>query len=248
MNSKEWYKKKYFWDKFETVLFSSRHLEDAKIEVKNIIKLLKAKKKDQILDLCCGVGRHTLNFASLGFKVTGVDLTKGYLEKIKQSAKKENLIIDLFHSDMREFISENKFDIALNLYTSFGYFENSADDERVLNNVYKSLKLKGKFLMEMVGKEVLSRTFLEKDWREEDDQIILEERKISENWDSITSRWILFKSKEKYEQTIKLRLYSGRELSELLKKCGFSNVKLYGDFEGNPYNNNAKRLVAFAQK
>lgn len=138
--------------------------------------------------------------------------------------------------------------IIFNLYTSFGYFENAGDDQMVMENIYESLKPGGKLLMEMMGKEVLACIFRERDWQEVDGHLILEERKLSQNWGWIDNRWKLFKENKRVEHTISHRLYSAAELSMLLTKTGFADIQIYGDYEGSEYDHQAKRLVVMAQK
>ncbi|MBW7990224.1 MAG: hypothetical protein FVQ84_09450 [Planctomycetes bacterium] len=119
---------------------------------------------------------------------------------------------------------------------------------RVLENVYESLKEEGELLIEIMGKEVLARIFQEKRWWEEDGVIILEESKLSEDWSSVESRWITIRDDRRDDFRFSLRLYSAAQLSELLKSCGFGQVRVYGDLSGSPYNQTAKRLVIVAHK
>lgn len=149
---------------------------------------------------------------------------------------------------MRDFKRPGSFDIVLNLFTSFGYFEDPEDDRKVIENIYESLKPGGKALLEMMGKEVLARIFRERDWGEEDGHLLLQERKLSQNWGWIEVRWILIKDNRRIEHNMSHRLYSAVELSSLLAKVGFSNIQVYGDLEGNEYNQQAKRLLMIAQK
>ena len=149
---------------------------------------------------------------------------------------------------MRSFCEPNAFDVVINMLTSFGYFEDAADDKRVLENIYKSLKDGGKLLIDIVGKEVLARVFQERRWQEEDGVIVLEEAKLAEDWSSIDNRWIILKDGRRDEYRFWLRLYSAVELCELLKVCGFCRVDVYGDLSGSLYDHNAKRLVVVAHK
>jgi len=245
---KPWHDQDNFWETFEPVMFTPERLANTFAEVDNIIKLLDIQADAHILDHCCGIGRHTLELARRGFTITGVDRTRPYLEKAKEQARKENLAIEFIQSDMRQFRRPGSFDVALNLFTSFGYFEDPQEDRQVLNNIYDSLKPGGKLLMEMTGKEVLARIFRERDWQEQDDFLILQERKLSRNWGWIDSHWIMIKDNRRAETTISHRLYSAAELSALLSNTGFSNIRVYGDLEGNEYNHEAKRLVIAAQR
>ncbi len=245
---KPWYEEDSFWETVAPVLFSERRWSDAPTEVQHVVSLLGISPGARVLDLCCGVGRHSLELARRGFHVTGVDKTAVYLESARRQAKAEGLDVEFVQDDMRAFCSPDAFDAAINLFTSFGYFEDPEDDRRVVMNVYRSLRSDGAFLMDLMGKEVVARVFQERGWREEDGIILLEERKVSNNWGWIENRWVIVKDGEKREVKISLRLYSAVELSALLRECGFDTVDVYGDVKGAPYDHMAKRLVAVAHR
>lgn len=73
---------------------------------------------------------------------------------------------EFMQADMRAFRMPVGFDLAINLFTSFGYFEEEADDRKVLANVLASLNSGGAYVMDMMGKEILARSFQERDWRD----------------------------------------------------------------------------------
>jgi SAM-dependent methyltransferase len=229
-------------------LFTEDHWIRAEDEVNSVINLLDIQQGSKILDLCCGPGRHSIELAKKDYSVIGVDRTSSYIKKAQEQARINNLEIDFITEDMRKFHRSNEFDVILNLYTSFGYFSNPDDDKLVLNNIFSSLKNGGKLLMEMMGKEILARIFLERNWYKKGDVIYLEERKIEDGWGMISNKWILIKGNKKKEYNFCHRLYSGVELSLLLSNIGFKSIKLYGDLKGSPYDNNATRLVALASK
>ena len=245
---KSWYEQYEFWKTIEPVLFNSERMLSAGQEVEQIVSLLKLHPGVNICDLCCGPGRHSLELGRLGYCVTGVDRTGLYIDETKKKANEQGLNIRLVQDDMRSFCEPNAFDAVINVFTSFGYFEEATDDKRVIENVYKSLKKNGKFIIDIVGKEVLARIFQEKRWWEEDGVIILEESKLSEDWSSVECRWIIIRDDRRDEFRFSLRLYSAAQLSELLKSCGFGKVEIYGDLSGSPYDQTAKRLVIVAHK
>jgi ubiquinone/menaquinone biosynthesis C-methylase UbiE len=223
-------------------------LAKAPEQVENFISLLGIAPGCKVLDLCCGVGRHSLELSRRGFTVTGVDRTVSYLQKARRKAKKEKLKIEFVKDDMRTFCRPNAFDVVINLFTSFGYFQNQDDNRKVLINVHRSLKDGGVALFDLMGKEILARIFTERGWNEENGIFILEERKPTKNWSWMENRWIIINDNEKCEFKITHRLYSAFEFSELLKDCGFSSVDVYGDLTGAPYDQKARRLVAVAHK
>lgn len=243
-----WHEDDEFWETWASFMFTKRHWETAPVDVEQLISLLALKLDISILDLCCGPGRHSLELAHCGFRVTGVDRTKKYLDEAKRRAKSKKLNIEFIQDDMRKFCRPDSFDVVLNLYTSFSYFKDPEEDKQVLKNVYTSLKNGGKFVIELMGKEILARIFLARDWQEQNGVYMLQERKICDNWSWIENRWIMIKENEIHEFKAEHRLYSAAELNDLLIDVGFRKIDFYGDLDGSPYDNTAKRLIGVAQK
>jgi SAM-dependent methyltransferase len=243
-----WHEDDAFWETWAETMFRPQRIADAVTDVEKIVSLLGIQSGAKILDLCCGPGRHSLELTRRGFRVTGVDRTRQYLDGAIKQAAKEGLDIEFIHEDMRAFCRPDVFDAVINMFTSFGYFEDPEEDRQVVLNVYRSLKTGGLFLMDMAGKEVLARIFQEKNWQEEDGIIWLQERKMSQNWSWMDNRWILLRGNERSESRVSHRLYSATEIVSLLQECGFKSVDVYGDFDGCPYDHTARRLVTVARK
>jgi len=246
--AKPWHEQDDFWETVSPMLFPERRWADTPAEVDNLIALLEIAPGAHILDLCCGVGRHSLELARRGFRVTGVDRTPAYLRRAAEQAEAESLEIEFVEEDMRSFCRPDAFDVVTNLFTSFGYFEDQDDDRQVVANVYRSLRSGGAFLLEIKGKEVLARVFQERDWDEEDGLLVLQERELSQDWSWIENRWILLKDDSRTELRTGHRLYSAAELTSLLTDCGFSRAGAYGGLDGSPYDHTAKRLAVVAHK
>jgi SAM-dependent methyltransferase len=243
-----WHNHDDFWMLIEPVLFSWQRREEAPKQVGDIIDLLELSPPAKVLDLCCGIGRHSLAFARQGFEVTAVDRTKAYLEKAHKNAESTGLKIEFIQDDMRSYRKENTYNVALSLFTSFGYFDNPEDDCNVIENLHASLVPGGVLLMDMMGKEVVAREFRERDWYEEDNCIVLQERQVGKNWAWMDNHWIILRDKDRTDLRFSHRLYSASELSMLLKNCGFEDVRIYGGYDACAYDHKALRLVAVAQK
>ena len=216
--------------------------------MEQVISLLGIQPEARVLDLCCGVGRHSLELARRGFQVTGVDRTRPYLDSASRQAEAEGLEVEFVQSDMRDFCRPDAFDAVVNMFTSFGYFEDPEDDCQVALNMCRSLKPGGVFLIDVMGKEVLARIFRERDWYEEDGVLILQERKISQSWSWMENRWIIIADNNRTELDLSHRVYSAVELAALLTECGFAHVDAYGDLQGSTYDHLARRLVIVARK
>jgi SAM-dependent methyltransferase len=246
-----WFEDDTFWESLESFLFSQfRSNESTVREAEQILTLVHPPPGAAVLDLCCGPGRHSLEWARRGFQVTGVDRTARYLETARAAATREGLTVEFVQEDMRHFHRPAAFALALNLFSSFGYFEDGAENLQVLRHLHASLKPGGQVLLEMAGKEQLARTFQPRIWHRhaERDEYLLEERVVQEGWSWIENHWIWIRGPEQKVFTFRLWLYSGADLTRLLFEAGFSGVQLYGSLAGTPYDPTAQRLVAVATK
>ncbi len=245
---KIWYEDEKLWKGVAPLLFNQKCIETAAEEVKQAVKLSGIRKGAKVLDLCCGIGRHSVELARRGFNVIGVDLTEEYIDKARRKARAQGLNVQFIRDDMRRFCQLDYFDAAINMFTAFGYFENPADDRRVLTNIYYSLRKGGTLIIDVVGKEIIARIFCRRHWDEDNGRIFLQERKIRQDWSWIDNRWIILENGKRREFRFGHRIYSAAELTGLLKDCGFSSVRIYGDLTGADYDHNAKRLIAVAKK
>lgn len=121
------------------ILYKDRDDTDARIFMQNITSFLKLPLQSHILDLACGKGRHSVFLNSLGYRVTGADLSKNNIE---HANKFSNARLDFIQHDMRDSY-RNRYDAIFNLFTSFGYFKDDSEDIRVLKNIKKGLKNNG---------------------------------------------------------------------------------------------------------
>ncbi len=217
-------------------------------DVGRLVSLVGIEPPASVLDLGCGIGRHALELARRGFEVTGVDRTRGFLDEARRSAKEDGLDVELVEEDMRRFGRPGAFDLVVNLLTSFGYFEDPADDERVVRSIHGSLKEGGAVVIDLMGKEVLASIFEPREWREVDGDLWLYERRVTKDWSWLENRWILIRDGERKEFELGHRLYSATELSGLLSECGFARTEVYGDLEGSAYDHEASRLVVVGRK
>ena len=244
-----WYDNDTFWNDLAPVLFTKERWGNAPAEVEQLAALIKLSPGSAVLDLGCGPGRHSLEFARRGFAVTGVDRTARYLSEAQDKARREGLEVEWVEADMLHFRRERAFDVAVSLLTSFGYFDDPADDSLVVENLFASLKPGGHVVMDVMSKEILVRIFQPRDWHEKPDgTILLEERKVTRNWSRIDVRWIIIKGQQRHEHRIGHRVYSAAKLQDLLAGVGFTNVTAYGSLKGTAYDDDAERLVVVAQK
>lgn len=236
-----------FWEEFEILMYDRDRMDNTEADVKHIMSLLDIKKDDNLLDVCCGFGRNSKYFALNGIDTTGIDITKFYLDRAKQEAANiKNL--NYIHGDILKFREKNRYDHAVNLYTSFGLLESEDDEITGIKNIYNSLKTGGKYLIDIQGKELICRDFEPNIWFESGGVKVLLEYTLEESFTLLKSRWLYYKDSTMHERTFNTRIYSALELATMLSGAGFISVEVYGDYEGNPYDINAKRLIVVGTK
>jgi SAM-dependent methyltransferase len=228
---------------FRTGIFAAGSDEAGKIEK------LSGCSGGALLDLCCGPGRHAIPFAKKGFQVCGVDRTGFLLNKARDYATQESVEVEWVSSDMRDFRRAQAFDLAISMYTSFGYFEKPDENRAVLENVFASLRPGGRFVVDVMGKEVLARIYQPNGVTElPGEGLLVQRRRPVDDWNRMDNEWILIKEGKAHSFHIGHWIYSGQELRELLMSAGFRAVDLYGNLDGAAYDPSAVRLIAVARK
>ena len=231
---------------------------DTRAETSNILKLISLQKGARVLDVGCGVGRHSVALARRGYAVSGIDISAAYLKLASARAKRAGVKARFLKRDMRSLQFNEEFDAALSVFTSFGYFRKAEDDRRVAQGVYRSLKPNGKFLLELFNgtkvKKRLSDAEREKDpvliWQEfRDKSLLLEQPVYSVRLGGTLTRWIYISRGRRREVTSFTRAYSKETLVRLLRKVGFRSIRIFGDLARSRYvASKSDRLVALAFK
>ncbi len=190
-------------------------------------------KQDKILDLCCGQGRHSLEFARRDYKnIEGFDRSRYLIKRARETSKKEGLNLKFREGDARKLpYAADTFDVVMILGNSFGYFETINDDIRVLKEVFRVLKPSGKLLVDVADGDFLKKNFQPRSWEWIDEKhFVCRERSLAKDEQRIISREIVSQTEKGVitDQFYSERIYTPESLSEILKKAGFSNIINHG--------------------
>lgn len=244
----KWYENDVFWEELFSVMFSEDRYIEGQRQVGDILKMTNSNVQT-VLDLCCGPGCHSVQFALLGLAVTAVDLSPYLLAKAKEKADEVGVSMELIIRDMRVFCRPGYYDLACCLSTSFGYFESREENLAVLQRVHESLTRDGVFVLDMVSKESFSRTWQSAYFTElENGLIVIQRSAFYDDCSRIRNDWLLLKDGRYRSFQYDHAIYSGQELKDLLGCAGFASVQLFGNFDRSPYDVGAKRLIAVARK
>jgi D-alanine-D-alanine ligase len=199
-------------------------------DVDAVIAAAALEHTDRILDLCCGQGRHVLEFSRRGFQsVSGLDRSRTLIRLARNRARKEGLEIRFHEGDARRFrLPVASFDCVAILGNSFGYFERDSDDLAVLRSVSRVLRTEGLIVLDLADGDWLRQNFEPRSWEWIDqDHFVCRERALAEDGERLVSREVVFHAEQGViaYQFYAERLYTPTRIERLLVRAGFRNIK-----------------------
>lgn len=245
----EWYKKIWTLD-----IKNQSWVEETGKQVDFIIRELGLKGTESILDLACGFGRHALEFARRGYKVTGVDITEEYVADAIKQAEAENLNVAFVHADIREVNFENEFDVVLNMGDgAIGYLEDETENLKIFDVIARALCPGGKHVMDIMSADYADLHFPLQLWDAGEHGLTLSRFE----WDRQTK--IMMYGQLDYTYGCELikpvmdkgnptRLYHLSEINDIMEKRGMQVEGAYCDFNGNPASEIGIQMICISKK
>ena len=248
--STEWWQEFFHgpWGEFQAKGFPFPP-ETALSEVDFLVSTLDLKAGDSVLDLACGTGRHSVELAARGLDMTGIDFNPTVLDVARRTAGERSVSVHFLELDMRELSGAGLYDAAISFWTSFGYFEDEADDLRVAQRVAAALKPGGRFLIDLQVTESVLPRFQERRWvwfDEERPKRLLEEASFDIDTGRVDCEWTFIEDETVRSSRSSIRLYSYRELCELLREAGFRQFEGLETVTGTPFRLGSRRLSLVA--
>ena len=237
------------WFNSENYLRVYRHRDETEAErlVELIINNTELESNSKILDMACGSGRHSIILAKKGFDVTAIDISQRLISDAKTNANQNDVKINFILSDILKFQTSDRFKLALNLFTSIGYFESDDDNFQVILNAYQFLDKGGYFVIDYFNKKYLTANLIPTTIFSENGYRITQNRSIHKH--RVIKDIMIEKNGSIEEFYESVRLYSYDEMLDYFKKAGFSIIKEFGDYNGNKFNHDSSpRLIIFGRK
>ncbi len=243
-----WYLEDEFWRTFGPLMFSEQQFSEAEAQLPGLLALCGPQVRT-VLDLGAGPGRHALPLARAGLEVTAVDTSATLLAELERRARAAGLSIRIERADMREFSVPDAFDLVLMMWTTFGYFEDERDHERVLANVRASLAHGGRLLLDLLGLEYLCRHLQPVHLTEyEDGRMLIERPTLTDNLTRLENQWLLIDGDRVQRAEFSHRVWSAAEIQALLRRSGLLPVAIFGGYQGQDYDLDAERLIVVAAR
>jgi SAM-dependent methyltransferase len=246
--SKPWYEEVFDEDYLRTLPFTTA--QQTGREVAFIREVLALPEGSEVLDVACGYGRHALEFAQSGLRLTGLDLSLPLLIRAADDAQKRGLAVNFVHADMREMAFNGQFDGAYCVMSSFGYFDEETN-LRVASSICRSLKPGGRFLLDIINRDYIVGDLPSRVWWEGDGCVVLEEVDFNYHTSRVViRRSVVFIDGRQTEQEISMRAYSLHELGKLLRQAGFRVLEVSGGLATRSkfYGSASRNIIAVCER
>lgn len=242
--SKEWFET-WFDTTYYHLLYRNRNEVEARQFIDALLHFLTPKPNAHFIDVACGKGRHSKYLHSLGFRVTGIDLSENSInEAMEDTAHLKG--IDFHQQDIRQSFPERDADFAVNLFTSFGYFETYEEHQAAMTNMLESLKMGGKIVLDYMNASEVLLSLKHEELREVDG-VHFKIRRYIEQGCIIKEITVLDHEQEHiFEERVKA--FSKSDLEKLMRNSGFKICATFGSYNLEPYSENSSRVVLIAEK
>jgi SAM-dependent methyltransferase len=243
--SRSWFKH-WFDSSFYHQLYANRDEKEAATFIDELVNELQPAAHARMLDLGCGSGRHSKYLASKGFDVTGIDLAGS---SILQAKRWESETLHFYRHDMRVPFGRGAFDYVFNFFTSFGYFDDPSEDQKVVRNIYSALRPGGVLVMDYINSAYAEKKLRAREEKEIDGIIYNINRWTTETHFLKKIRIENMGMEEPIEHTERVKKFSVSDFKDLFDRNGLQLEKVYGDYHLNEYDVRASpRLILIAKK
>ncbi len=224
------------------------HRDDAAAtaEVEFARRALRLGRGARVLDLACGAGRHARAFDAAGCRVAGLDLSADLLDAAAARGGGPRLV----RGDMRRLPFPSAFDAVCLFFTSFGYFDDPAEDRRVLGEAARVLAPRGGLLLDAAHRDRVVATLVPRSEERRGGNHVLQERRITPDGFRVEKHVRMTDGAGRVlaDYLESVRLYAPAEIEAMLAGAGFAPEARYGDLSGSPFGPTSPRFVAVARR
>lgn len=245
----DWYKTIWSLD-----IKNQSWVEDTIRQVDFVIRMLKLTGKERILDLACGFGRHALEFARRGYSVTGVDITKPYVEDAIAQAEKENLTARFINADIRDVPFEKEFDVVISMADgAIGYLENEAENLKIFDIIANALKPGGKHFMDIMNAGYADSHFPCQLWDAGEKSLTLSRFEWNRDtkimmYGQLDYAYGLQLPKPVMEKGNPTRLYHAEEIEKIMEARDMHMIRAFSNFCDTSVTDSDIQLEIYSQK
>lgn len=235
----------YFDDTYRRLFLDTVDPSRTAYQIHQLLRLCPLLPGASVLDVGCGIGRHSIELAKLGFRVTGVDKNAEYIAICRQHAGELGVTADFCATDSRTMSLSVRADLAVSLWSSFGYY-GEAGDFQVLQRIAEHVRPGGRVIIDVENRDYIVKHFVPQEWHTCDDGFVLEKRHFDPVEGTVSTRRIVASGTERHEYRRVLRMYTATELAALLRSAGLRSERWYGDYDGSRLGYESRRMILVA--
>ena len=234
----------WFESPYYHILYKNRDYSEAKYFIDRLHNHLGFHEGQKALDLACGRGRHSIYLHEKGLEVVGLDLSPSNIQFAK-SFEKEGL--EFYTHDMRLPFQLKEFDYIFNLFTSFGYFDQEADNLNVFRSISQSLKQQGIFVLDYLNPDYVLDQLVAKETKVEGGIAFDIRRKVEKGF---IIKDIRFQDGGKdFHFQEKVQILQLEDFQQYFEKCGYVIKEIFGDYSLKSYTKHlSERMIFISQK
>lgn len=240
--STQWYEN-FFYGMANELWDKCMPPEATKAEAEFIAAELGCLTGARLLDIPCGNGRHCRELAQRGYRMTGFDISREYIEKAKGLSPDVEWICD----DMRNLKAVAEFDGVCCFGNAFGYMEHE-DTVKFLAALSRALKPRGRFVLQSAAAEVVLPRFKEREWYEVGDMVFAEVNEYSAARSCIETKFTFIRDGKMETRPGRQFIYTAAEVQRMLAAAGFRILSTYGSIERKPFALGSEILYTVAEK
>ncbi len=217
-------------------------------EVEYVQKMLNVPAGAKLLDIPCGDGRHGIELAGRGFKITGVDISEENIRDGRANAKQRGVDIEWRRSDKRDLPWSAEFDGAYCLGNSFGYLDDLGMEDFVAA-VARALRPGARFVIDTaMAAESIIPNVDESWWTKIDEMYVLIANKYLSTESVLHTELTFIRDGKVETRELYHRVYTVAEIRTLLESAGLATIALHASVNGDPFEFTNEQLWLTAEK
>jgi len=237
----------YFDDTYRRLFLDTVDPARTRQQVQQLLRLCTVLPGAVVLDVGCGVGRHSIEFAKLGFRVTGVDMNADYIAACRERTEQLGLNAEFHAVDSRVMKLDVRADLTISLWSSFGYY-GEIGDLQILERVAEHTRRGGHVVLDVENRDYIVKHFVPEEWHEHEQELVFEKRRFDATDGTVSTRRVVLSGGVRREYHRVLRMYTVTELTALLEAAGLQPQRWCGDYDGSRFGFESKRMIAIAER
>jgi SAM-dependent methyltransferase len=222
--------------------------DQTRVDVDFLEAVLNLPPGGRVLDIPCGNGRHSMELAARGYRVTGIDLAAEYIAEAKGAGAGAGLHAEFLEGDMRAIDAAGEFDGAFCFGNSFGYLGYEGDGA-FLAAVARALKPGAGFVLESgIVAESLLPKLESRRWMQVGDILYLSANKYEAAESRLDTQYTFIRGGRSETREASYYIYALAELRRMLAAAGLRAADYYSGTDRRPYELGSQRLLLVARK